>query len=336
MADVQQFFIDNEIKKFYSVSISGYHIGEAGATPIQEMAFTTANGFTYLENYMARGMHVDDICRNFSFFFRDSNEIEWIALGPVLRKIWAIAIRDIYGGNARSQQFKYHTQTSGRALQVMEWDTLNPLRQTYQALIALLGGTNSLHVDSADEPLTTPSEKFVRQATMIPNYLTLEVELLKQQNILSGSYAMRDLNAQVQEEVLQEFMRLDDQGGVPQAMELDYQRAAIAEASLNYEIDIWNGTRPIIGRNTAQADVTPYQLELMRPTDDDFKLQLERTNAFKARNEKVRELHLAELRKTINAGENVFDTLMDVMRFCTLGQTSRVLANEGGKFSQTI
>ncbi len=337
MADVQQFFIDKNIQKFYSVSISGYHIGEAGATPLQEMAFTTANGFTYLENYLARGMKVDDICRNFSFFFRDSNEIEWLALGPVLRKIWAIAIRDVYNGNSRSQQFKYHTQTSGRALQVAEWDTLNPLRQTYQALIALLGGTNSLHVDSADEPLTTPSEKFVRQATMIPNYLTLEVELLKQQNLLSGSYAFRDLCAAVQEGVLAEFMRLDDQGGVCAAMELDYQRACISEASMNYEIDIWNGRRPIIGRNTAHnPDVKAMELSIVRPTSEDFVKQMARTESFKARNEKVRDAYLARLRSTIKRNGNVFEELMTTMRYCTLGQTSRLLAHEGGRFSQTI
>jgi methylmalonyl-CoA mutase len=336
MADMQQFFIDHEIRKFYSVSISGYHIGEAGSTPIQEMAFTTANGFTYLENYLARGMHVDDICRNFSFFFRDSNEIEWLALGPVLRKVWAIAIRDVYKGNVRSQQFKYHTQTSGRALQVMEWDTLNPLRQTYQALIALLGGTNSLHVDSADEPLTTPSEKFVRQATMIPNYLTMEVELLRQQNLLSGSYGFRDLRKVIQEEVLDEYMRLDDHGGVAQAMELDYQRSCIAEASLNYEIDIWNGTRPIVGRNFCKSDVQALEMELMRPTSADFVKQLERTGAFKERNAAVRDLHLDKLKQTINTNGNVFAELMTVMRFCTLGQTTRLLASQGGKFSQTI
>lgn len=337
MSDVQQFFVDNNVKKFYSVSISGYHIGEAGATPIQEMAFTIANGFTYLENYMARGMSVDDVARNFSFFFRDSNEIEWLALGPVLRKIWAIALRDVYKGSPRSQLFKYHTQTSGRALQVQDWDTLNPIRQTHHALIALLGGTNSLHVDSADEPLTTPSERFVRQATMIPNYLTLEAEMLKQQNLLSGSYAFRDLCEQVQAAVLEELMRLDEQGGVPSAMELGYQRSCISEASTNYEVDIYFGKRPIIGRNTCQADQSNvYKVELQRPTSDDFKKQLSRTQGFKDRNSEVSDLYLEELKHTINTGGNVFEALLTSMRYCTLGQTSKMLSTEGGKFSQTV
>ncbi len=169
LGDVQQWFNDNGVSRFYSLSISGYHIGEAGASPVQELAFTLSNGFTYVENFIARGMAIDDFAPSLSFFFRVSHEAEWLAYGAVCRKIWAIALRDVYGGGDRSQKFKFHTQTSGRALQAEEWDTLNPVRQSYHALLGLLANTNSLHVDAADEPMTTPGEKHVRQATMIPN-----------------------------------------------------------------------------------------------------------------------------------------------------------------------
>jgi len=193
MGDVQQFFIEQDIQRFYSLSISGYHIGEAGATPAQEMAFTLANGFTYVENFLARSMPIERFAPNLSFFFRVSHEAEWLAYGAVCRKIWAIAMRDRYAANSRSQQLRFHSQTSGRALQAEEWDTLNPVRQTYHALLGLLANSNSLHVDAADEPMTTPSEKYVRQATMIPNFLREEAEAFVVQNLLSGSYAFQRL-----------------------------------------------------------------------------------------------------------------------------------------------
>ena len=194
LGDVQEWFIANEVRKFYSLSISGYHIGEAGASPVQELAFTLANGFTYVENFQARGMAVNDFAPSLSFFFKVSHEAEWLAYGAVCRRIWAIALRDVYGAErAAAQRLKFHTQTSGRALQAEEWDTLNPVRLTYHALLGLLANANSLHVDSADEPMTTPGEKWVRQATMIPNYLREEAEGFVIQNLLSGSYAFRAL-----------------------------------------------------------------------------------------------------------------------------------------------
>jgi len=338
MGDVEEFFVKKDIKKFYSISISGYHIGEAGATPIQEMAYTIANGFTYLENFMARGMSVDDVAPNFSFFFRCSHELEWLALGPVLRKIWAIALRDVYKGNERSQMFKYHTQTSGRALQTQEWDTLNPIRQTLHALIALLGNTNSLHVDSADEPITTPSQKYVRQATMIPNYLTLEAEFFKIQNLLSGSYGMRILKKQVQEAILRELERIDQEGGVAPATEVGYQRSQIAEASCNYEHDIFFKRRPIIGRNmfVHEGEEAIPEAELMRPTPEDWDKQIKRTQAFKEKNKEKAVYYLKRLKEVALSGGNVFEELLTTVRYATLGQISEALKEVGGSYSQMI
>jgi isobutyryl-CoA mutase len=338
LGDIEQFFVDHKVKKFYSLSISGYHIGEAGATPIQEMAFTISNGFSYLENFMGRGMPVDEIADNFSFFFRHSQEAEWMALGPVMRKIWAIALRDVYEASPKAQMFKYHTQTSGRALQVEEWDSLNPIRQTLHSIVALLGNTNSLHVDSADEPLTTPSEKFVRQAVMIPNYLTMEAEFMKIQNLLSGSYAMRELCATVQEEVLKELERIDDEGGVGPATEVNYQRSQIAQASSNYEHAIYDGQRPIIGRNVMQKEGSAGDVgaELVRPQPEDWDKQLARTQAFRQRNSDVSAAHLANLRRVAEEGGNVFEELLTTVRYCTLGEISATLSDVGGRFTQQI
>lgn len=338
MGDVQDFFIRKGIKKFYSISISGYHIGEAGATPIQEIAFTLANGFTYLENFLGRGMSVDDICVNFSFFFRNSHEIEWLAAGPVMRKIWAVAIRDVYRGCSRSQMFKFHTQTSGRALQLQEWDTLNPVRQTLHALIGLLGNTNSLHVDSADEPSNTPSEKYVRQATMIPNVVTFETELLKVQNLLSGSYGMRAIRNAVQDAILSELARIDSEGGVGPAMEVGFQRNRIANASCRYEHDIYEGRRPIIGRNVLplKDSVPEPPASVVRPTSEDWARQLERTKAFRGRHAATAVQHLDRLKKVARSGGNVFEELLTTVRYCSLGQISVALREVGGHFSQSV
>ena len=338
MGDVQQFFVDKGVRKFYSISISGYHIGEAGATPVQEMAYTISNGFTYAENFMGRGMDIDEVSPNFSFFFRNSHEIEWLATGPVMRKIWAIAMRDVYKANERSQMFKFHTQTSGRALQVPEWDTLNPVRQTVHALIALLCNTNSLHVDSADEPLTTPGPKYVRQATMIPNYLTFEAEILKAQNLLSGSYAMRDIQKAVQEAVLSEMERIDQEGGVGPATEVSYQRSNIAAASCDYEHEIFSGKRPIIGRNVLRLEMegTEHPVELMRPTQEDWDIQIKRTRTFRKRNAKVAPAYLDRLRQVAEAEGNVFEELLHTVRYASLGQISEVLKDVGGRYSQQI
>jgi len=337
MGDVQEFFTRTGVNKFYSVSISGYHIGEAGATPAQELAYTLGNGFTYLENLVGRGLSVDEAALNLSWFFRNSHEIEWLAAGPISRKIWAIPLRDVYGGNARSQMLKFHTQTSGRALQVAEWDTLNPVRQTLHAMIALFNNTNSLHVDSADEPTNTPSEKFVRQATMIPNILSFEAELFALQNMLAGSYGMRHVRQELQEQILHELELIDAEGGVGPATEMGFHRGRIADSSVRYETDIWNDTRPIIGRNVlplASQEYPPAQL--VRPTEADWDKQLARTRGFREKNKEVSADWLRHIEETAMNGDNVFEQLLKAVRYTTLGQTSKSLAKVGGLFSQPV
>jgi isobutyryl-CoA mutase len=349
LGDVQQWFIDNDVKKFYSLSISGYHIGEAGASPVQELAFTLSNGFTYIENFRARGMAVNDFAPNLSFFFKVSHEAEWFAYGAVCRRIWAIALRDVYGADERSQKLKFHTQTSGRALQAEEWDTLNPVRLTYHALLGLLANTNSLHVDSADEPMTTPGEKWVRQASRIPVYLREEAEGFVIQNLLSGSYAFRALMREVQGQVLEEFDRLDRLGGVGPAMERGYQRRCIAENSVRYERQ---RTRPnpkqtgeplrkIVGYNTldlpdGHPDKYPPATEIIRPNPDDWKGQVERVQNFKKLHAADAPIYLARLRNAALNGENVFRELLETVRHATLGQMTHTLADVGGRYRKTV
>jgi methylmalonyl-CoA mutase len=349
LGDVQQWFIDQEVRKFYSLSVSGYHIGEAGATPVQELAFTLANGFTYVENFLARGMVVDDFAPSLSFFFKVSHEAEWLAYGAVCRKIWAIALRDVYGGCERSQMFKFHTQTSGRALQAEEWDTLNPVRLTYHALLGLLANTNSLHVDSADEPMTTPGEKWVRQATMIPNYLREEAEGFVIQNLLSGSYAFRALMREVQAGVLEEFDRLDRLGGVGPATELGYQRRCIAENSARYERerrrsggkDTAPPRRRVIGYNVHELpdghpDKHPPVAEVVRPGPADRERQLARVSDFKERHREDAPAYLAKLKEVALAEGNVFGELLETVRHATLGQITRTLAEVGGAYRKMV
>jgi len=349
LGDVQQWFIENGVRKFYSLSISGYHIGEAGASPVQELAFTLANGFTYVENFLARGMAVDDFAPSLSFFFKVSHEAEWLAYGAVCRKIWAIALRDVYRASERSQLLKFHTQTSGRALQSEEWDTLNPVRLTYHALVGLLANANSLHVDSADEPMTTPGEKWVRQATMISNFLREESEGFLIQNLLSGSYAFRALMEQVQEQVLAEFDRLDQLGGVVPATELGYQRRAIAENSARYERQRRRATpehpgepvRRIIGYNVHELaqghpDKYPPVAELVRPGRADFERQLSRLRDFKERHREDAPVYLARLKEVALGEGNVFGELLETVRHASLGQITRTLAEVGGRYRKMV
>ncbi len=349
LGDVQRWFIDNGVKKFYSLSVSGYHIGEAGATPVQELAFTLANGFTYVENFLARGMAIDDFAASLSFFFKVSHEAEWLAYGAVCRKIWAIALRDVYGANERSQLFKFHTQTSGRALQAQEWDTLNPVRLTYHALLGLLANTNSLHVDSADEPMTTPAEKWVRQATMIPNFLREEAETFVIQNLLSGSYAFRALMREVQEQVLAELDRIDSLGGVGPATEMGYQRRCIAENSARYERERRRRSkkhpqepkRRIVGYNVHELpdghpDKFPPVAELARPDPADWERQLARVRDFKSRHNEDAPVYLARLKKAALDGKNVFGELLETVRHATLGQITRTLAEVGGRYRKMV
>jgi len=349
LGDIQEWFIANDVRKFYSLSISGYHIGEAGASPVQELAFTLANGFTYVENFLARGMAVNSFAPNLSFFFKVSHEAEWLAYGAVCRKIWAIAMRDVYGADERSQRFKFHTQTSGRALQAEEWDTLNPVRLTYHALVGLLANSNSLHVDSADEPMTTPGEKWVRQATMIQNYLREEAEGFAIQNILSGSYAFRSLMREVQEQILAEFERLDQLGGVGPATEQGYQRRCIAENSARYERERRRPTaehpqearRRIIGYNVFELpdghpDKYPPVTEVVRPGPADWERQLDRVRAFKELHREDAPLYLERLKQVALRGENVFGELLETVRHASLGQISKTLAEVGGRYRKMV
>jgi methylmalonyl-CoA mutase len=349
LGDVQQWFIENRVEKFYSLSISGYHIGEAGASPVQELAFTLANGFTYLENFLARGMAVDDFAPSFSFFFKVSHEAEWLAYGAVCRKIWALALRDVYGASERSQQFKFHTQTSGRALQSEEWDTLNPVRLTYHAFLGMLANSNSLHVDSADEPMTTPAEKWVRQATMISNYLREETEGFLVQNLLSGSYAFRMLVKEVQAQVLAEFDRLDQLGGVGPATELGYQRRCIAEQSARYERERRKAApghpqapkRRIVGYNVFELpdghpEKYPKAGEVVRPDPSDWQRQLARVRDFKERHSEDAPLYLERLRQVALQGGNVFGELLETVRHATLGQISKTLSSVGGEYRKMV
>jgi methylmalonyl-CoA mutase len=349
LGDVQEWFIANGVKRFYSLSVSGYHIGEAGATPVQELAFTLANGFTYVENFLARGMGINAFAPNLSFFFKVSHEAEWLAFGAVCRKIWAIALRDLYGGDERSQLFKFHTQTSGRALQAAEWDTLNPVRLTYHALLGLLANSNSLHVDSADEPMTTPGEKWVRQATMIPNFLREEAEGFVIQNLLSGSYAFRALVRELQEQVLAEFDRLDQLGGVGPATDQGYQRRCIAEQSARYERERRRPTpehpepprRTIIGYNAfalpdGHPDKTPPVGELVRPGPADWERQLSRVRDFRSRHREDAPVFLARLRQVALCGGNVFGELLETVRHATLGEITGTLAEVGGRYRKMV
>jgi len=349
LGDVQEWFIAKEVKKFYSLSISGYHIGEAGASPVQELAFTLANGFTYVENFLARGMAVDAFSPSLSFFFKVSHEAEWLAYGAVCRKIWAIALRDVYGANEHSQRFKFHTQTSGRALQAEEWDTLNPVRLTYHSLLGLLANANSLHVDSADEPMTTPGEKWVRQATMIQNYLREEAEGFVIQNLLSGSYAFRALFMEVQAEVLAEFDRLDQLGGVGPATEMGYQRRCIAENSTRYERERHRVTaehpepprRRIVGYNihelpAGHPDKYPPMAEVVRPDPADWERQLARVRDFRERHREDAPVYLARLKKVALEEGNVFGELLETVRHATLGQISRTLMDVGGRYRKMV
>jgi methylmalonyl-CoA mutase len=349
LGDVQEWFIANEVRKFYSLSISGYHIGEAGASPVQELAFTLANGFTYIENFLGRGMEINSFAPSLSFFFKVSHEAEWLAYGAVCRRIWAIALRDIYGADEQSQKFRFHTQTSGRALQAEEWDTLNPVRLTYHAMMGLLANADSLHVDSADEPMTTPGEKWVRQATMIPNYLREEAEGFVIQNLLSGSYAFRTLMAEVQARVLEEFDRLDQLGGVGPATEQGYQRRCIAGNSARYERERRRQTgeedpepkRRIIGYNTHElpdghSDKHPPVGEVVRPGPADWERQIARVRDFRERHREGSLLHLTRLKEVAMQGGNVFGELLQTVRHATLGEIAHVLAEVGGRYRKMV
>jgi len=338
MADVQEWFIANSVRNFYSVSISGYHIAEAGAKPISQLAFTLANGFTYVESYLARGMDIDDFAPNLSFFFSNGMDPEYTVLGRVARRIWAVAMRDRYGANERSQRLKYHVQTSGRSLHAQEMD-FNDIRTTLQALIALYDNCNSLHTNAYDEAVTTPTEDSVRRALAIQLIINQEWGLAKNENPLQGSYIIDDLTDLLEGAVLTEFERISERGGVLGAMETGYQRGRIQDESMRYEHRKHDGSLPIIGVNTFRSPGGVGQrgpIELARGTDAEKQSQLDRLADFHARHREQAEAALQRLRDAALAGDNVFACLMDAARVCSLGQITEAFFEVGGQYRRSM
>ena len=338
MGDIQQYFVDQKVQNFYSVSISGYHIAEAGANPISQLAFTLANGFTYVESYLARGMHIDSFAPNLSFFFSNGMDPEYTVIGRVARRIWAVAMKNRYGGNERSQKLKYHVQTSGRSLHAQEMN-FNDIRTTLQALLAINDNCNSLHTNAYDEAITTPTEESVRRAMAIQLIINREFGLAKNENSLQGSFIIDELTDLVEEAVLKEFEAIASRGGVLGAMETGYQRGKIQEESLYYEHKKHDGSLPIIGVNTFRnpnGDDALQEIELARSTDDEKQSQLKRLGEFQARNAGESAAMQQRLRDVAVAGGNLFEVLMDAVRVCSLGQISQTLFEVGGRYRRNM
>jgi methylmalonyl-CoA mutase len=338
MGDIQQYFVDHQVRNFYSVSISGYHIAEAGANPISQLAFTLSNGFTFVEAYLARGMSIDDFAPNLSFFFSNGMDPEYTVLGRVARRLWAIALREKYGANDRSQKLKYHIQTSGRSLHAQEVD-FNDIRTTLQALIAIYDNCNSLHTNAYDEAITTPTDESVRRALAIQLIINREWGLAKNENPSQGSFIIEELTDLVEEAVLQEFERIAERGGVLGAMETGYQRGKIQEESMLYEHKKHDGSLPIIGVNTfrnPKGDTVQQQLELARSTDDEKQSQLKRLSDFHQRNQKAAEIALSALQEAVIRDDNVFAHLMSAVRVCSLGQITDALFEVGGQYRRSM
>ena len=341
MGDVQEYFIRRRVRNFYSVSISGYHIAEAGANPISQLAFTLANGFTYVEAYLARGMEIDEFAPNFSFFFSNGLDPEYAVLGRVARRIWAVAMRERYGANERSQRLKYHVQTSGRSLHAQEIE-YNDIRTTLQALIGTYDNCNSLHTNAYDEAITTPTEESVRRAVAIQLVINREWGLAKNENPNQGSFVIEALTDLVEEAVLQEFERLSERGGVLGAMETGYQRGRIQDESLHYEQRKHDGSLPIVGVNTFLAEPKAADAEaktsiaLARSTEAEKEGQIERLADFQARHADEAPAMLDRLREAVIGGENVFEVLMDAVRCCSLGQITGALFEVGGQYRRNM
>ncbi len=338
MADIQEWFIAHQVRNFYSVSISGYHIAEAGANPISQLAFTLANGFTYVESYLARGMEIDDFAPNLSFFFSNGMDAEYSVIGRVARRIWAVAMRDRYGANERSQKLKYHVQTSGRSLHAQEM-SFNDIRTTLQALCALYDNANSLHTNAYDEAVTTPTEESVRRAMAIQLIINHEWGLSMNENPLQGSFVIEELTDLVEEAVLAEFDRIAERGGVLGAMETGYQRGRIQDESMLYEHRKHDGSLPIIGVNTFRAthsDASPKEIELARATEAEKQSQLDRLADFHARHADEAAAAIRRL-QDVAAGEgNVFDELMSAARVCSLGQLTDAFFEVGGQYRRNM
>jgi methylmalonyl-CoA mutase len=338
MGDIQEYFVRNQVRNFYSVSISGYHIAEAGANPISQLAFTLSNGFTFVEAYLARGMHIDDFAPNLSFFFSNGMDPEYTVLGRVARRIWAVSMRNKYGANERSQKLKYHIQTSGRSLHAQEID-FNDIRTTLQALIAVYDNCNSLHTNAYDEAITTPTDESVRRALAIQLIINREWGLAKNENPNQGSFIIEELTDLVEEAVLQEFERIAERGGVLGAMETGYQRGKIQEESMHYEHMKHDGTLPIIGVNTfrnPKGQPTMQTLELARSTGEEKQSQLKRLAGFQARHAKDAPAMLTALQQAVIDDDNVFAKLMDAVRVCSLGQITEALFEVGGQYRRNM
>jgi methylmalonyl-CoA mutase len=338
MGDIAEWFVQHDVRNFYSVSISGYHIAEAGANPISQLAFTLSNGFTFVEAYLARGMHIDDFAPNLSFFFSNGMDPEYTVLGRVARRIWATAMRDRYGANERSQKLKYHVQTSGRSLHAQEI-AFNDIRTTLQALIAIYDNCNSLHTNAYDEAITTPTEESVRRAMAIQLIINREWGLARNENPNQGAFIIDELTELVEEAVLTEFERIAERGGVLGAMETGYQRGKIQEESMHYEMLKHTGELPIIGVNTfrnPQGDVVPESIELARSTEDEKRSQLSRLQAFHERQAAASAEMLQHLQAAVLDNRNVFDLLMQAVRVCSLGQITRALFEVGGQYRRSM
>jgi methylmalonyl-CoA mutase len=338
MGDIAQYFVHNQVRNFYSVSISGYHIAEAGANPISQLAFTLSNGFTFVEAYLARGMHIDDFAPNLSFFFSNGMDPEYTVMGRVARRIWAVAMKEKYGANERSQKLKYHIQTSGRSLHAQEIQ-FNDIRTTLQALIAIYDNCNSLHTNAFDEAITTPTEDSVRRAMAIQLIINREWGLAKNENPSQGAFIIEDLTELVEEAVLAEFERIAERGGVLGAMETGYQRGKIQDESMTYEMLKHTGELPIIGVNTFRnphGEQVMDKLELARSTEEEKLSQLNRLKDFHTRHKAEAEVQLARLQQAVIDNANVFEVLMDAVRVCSLGQITNALFEVGGQYRRNM
>ncbi len=338
MGDIQEYFVANDVRNFYSVSISGYHIAEAGANPVSQLAFTLANGFTYVEAYLARGMAIDDFAPNLSFFFSFGMDPEYSVMGRVARRIWAVAMRDRYGANERSQKLKFHGQTSGRSLHAQEM-AFNDIRTTLQALTAIYDNANSLHTNAYDEAVTTPTGESVRRAMAIQLIINREWGLAMNENPNQGSFLLEELTDLVEEAVLKEFEAISSRGGVLGAMETGYQRGKIQEESLYYEGRKHDGSYPIVGVNTFRnphGEAIAQKLELARSSEEEKQSQLKRLRDFQSRHCAEAPAMLERLREAVMRDANVFEVLVDAVRVCSLGQITRALFDVGGQYRRNM
>jgi methylmalonyl-CoA mutase len=338
MGDVQEYFIQNTIRNFYSVSISGYHIAEAGANPITQLALTLSNGFTFVEYYISRGMDVDSFAPNLSFFFSNGIDPEYSVIGRVARRIWSKAMKLKYNANERSQMLKYHIQTSGRSLHAQEID-FNDIRTTLQALYAIYDNCNSLHTNAYDEAITTPTEESVRRAMAIQLIINKELGLAKNENPLQGSFIIEELTDLVEQAVLYEFDKITERGGVLGAMETMYQRSKIQEESLHYETLKHSGDYPIIGVNTflsSKGSPTILPREVIRATQEEKENQIATVRSLHHQNEMLTKENLNNLKLAAIQNKNVFGILMEASKYCSLGQITHALFEVGGQYRRSM